>query len=303
MPEPTALVMRATGAQGRGTIKHLLRKGWHIHAMVSDKSSDRAKALGILSSNIRLYEGDWKDPKAIEAAMQGCKTLFLNQMPSFTDDAEVQEARTVLNIAKDLGVSHVVFASTLPLNNPDIREELKGSPVAAAVLNKGDVEEVVKSSGVSWTILRPAVFMTNFLPPLIHYLRPEFKDRKFVNSYGPDCVLPLVDPDDIGAFVAAAMTDSEKFASQTVTVSGENMRVYKILQRLQVAYGFPIEPVYRSLEETHANRTNPYIAGDLLCLRLDKLVEIEHVRNWGIPATSFDAFLDKHSADLKGGTA
>jgi uncharacterized protein YbjT (DUF2867 family) len=300
MPHTTALVMRATGAQGRGTIKHLVNSGWHVHAVVTDASSDRAIALQSFGPNVTLHQGTWTDPASMENAMRGCLALFLNQMPSFTDGSEVREARVVLDIAKVVGVQHIVFPSTLPLYNPNIREELKDSPVAPAVLNKGDVEELVKASGITWTILRPGYFLTNLLPPIVYGMYPEMKDgRKFLNSYGPDCVLTLVDPDDIGAFVTAAFKDSKKFGGQTVNVVGEKMRVDDMLKTLEESSGKLINVVYRTSEETEKAKGNPYVAGNLLCIGLDKYVDMEEVKNWGVPLTSYAQFLEKHKHELK----
>ncbi|CAO2648078.1 Nn.00g090000.m01.CDS01 [Neocucurbitaria sp. VM-36] len=294
----TVLVMRATGSQGRGAIKHLTSTGWHVHALVTDASSDRATALKSLGDNITLYQGTWKDPASIEAAIKGCQALLLNQLPSFTDDSEQQEARTILEIAKVAGVQHVVFPTTLPLNDPNVREKLKDSPVAPAVLNKGEVEEIAKASGLTWTLLRPGYFLTNLLPPLIYWMFPEFKDRKFVNSYGPDCVLPLIDPEDIGAFIVAAFEDPKKFGSQTVTVVGENVRVDDMLRELEKAYGHPIEVVYRSREESEKAKSNPFISGQVSCIGLDQWVNWEEVRGWGVPLTTFAQFLEKHKAEF-----
>jgi uncharacterized protein YbjT (DUF2867 family) len=300
MTSKTLLVMRATGAQGRGAIKHLVNSGWNVHALVTDISSDRAIALQSFGPSVTLHEGTWTDPASIAIAMKGCQALLLNQMPSFTDDSEVREARVVLDIAKVVGVQHVVFPSTLPLNNPNIREELKDSPVAPAVLNKGDVEGLVKNSGITWTLLRPGYFLTNLLPPMVYGMYPEFKDgRKFLNSYGPDCVLTLVDPDNTGAFVTAVFEDPKRFGGQTVTVVGENMRVDDMLENWEEASGRPIEVIYRTPEETEKAKSNPYVAGHLVCIGLNKYVDMEEVKSWGVPLTSFAEFLEKHKNEIR----
>jgi uncharacterized protein YbjT (DUF2867 family) len=300
MTSKTALVMRATGAQGRGAIKHLVKSGWNVRALVTDISSDRAVALKSFGLSVTLHEGTWTNPTSIETAMKGCQALLLNQMPSFTDHLEVREARVVLDIAKAVGVQHIVFPSTLPLSNPNIREELKDSPVAPAVLNKGNVEDLVQTSGMPWTLLRPGYFLTNLLPPMVYGMYPEFKDgRKFLNSYGPDCVLTLVDPDDTGAFVTAAFEDPKKFGGRTVAVVGENMRVDDMLKKLEEASGRPIDVIYRTPEETEKVKSNPYVAGHLVCIGLDQYVDMEEVKSWGVPLTSFAEFLEKHKNEIR----
>ncbi|KAH7088012.1 hypothetical protein FB567DRAFT_523499 [Paraphoma chrysanthemicola] len=298
MSNKTALIMRATGAQGRGTITRLVQSGWNVHALVTDASSERALALKTLGPNVLLYQGTWRDPSTIAAAAVGCSVLLLNQLPSFTDDAEVQEARTVLRIAQEAGVQHVVFPTTVPLNNPNVREDLKDSAAAPAILNKGDVEELVKASGMTWTLLRPGYFMTNLLPPLVSWMFPGVNNGKLVNSYGPDCLMDLIDPDDIGAFVAAAFEDPTKFSGQTITLVAENVRFDDVVKQLAQTSGQPFEAVYRTPEESEELKNNPLIAGHLLCIGLDRFIDLDESRRWGIPLTSFAQFLEKHKHEL-----
>lgn len=298
MSSKTALVMRATGAQGKGAVRHLISAGWTVRAFVTDASSERALALKTLEDSVELYQGSWKDPLSLQHAVQGCQALFLNQLPSFTDDAEIQEAKVVLDIAKKFDVKHIVFPSTVPLNNPNFREHLKDNAVAPAVVNKADVEELVKASGMTWTLLRPGFFMTNLLPPLIYWMYPEMKERKFVNSYGPDCVLGLVDPDDVGAFTAAAFEDPNTFGGRVATIVGQNMRVDDLVKELRNATGADIEVVYRTAEESEKCKSNPFIAGHLLCKELDHFVDMDEVQRWGVPLTKLHQFVAKHKDEF-----
>lgn len=76
------------------------------------------------------------------------------------------------------------------------------------------------------------------------------QDGRLVNSYGPDCVLTLVDPDDIGAFVSAAFNDPNKYDGETITVVGENMLFADMIDEFSKVCGHQIEVVYRTPEET-----------------------------------------------------
>jgi uncharacterized protein YbjT (DUF2867 family) len=302
MSDKTVLVMRATGVQGKGTISHLVKTGWNIHALVSDLTSDRAMALKSLGEQIALHQGTWKNPSTIETALKGCQALLFNQMSSFVDDAELQEARVILDLAKTAGVQHVIFTSSVFLNNPNVREDLEGFLAAPAVLNKGDVEELVKSSGMIWTLLRPGYFNTNLLYPLIYWMYPEIKQGRMLNSYGPNCILTLVDPDDIGAFAAAAFDDPAKFGSQSIPVVGENMRFDDMMNEFSKACGHQFEVVYRTEEETRSQMDNVFVSGQVMCRGGEKLVNIQEIKSWGIPLTSFRQFLEKHKQELPKGS-
>jgi uncharacterized protein YbjT (DUF2867 family) len=297
MSSKTALVMRATGRQGMGVIHHLSKAGWRIHALVADASSDRALALKSFSSQITLYQGTWRDPPTIEAAIRDCQAFFLNQLTS-PEGVEVQEARLVLELAKAAGVQHVVFPSTLPLNNPSFREDLKDSVCAPSISNKADVEDVVRSSGLTWTLLRPGMFFTNFLPPLVYFIHPDIKEGKITNSYSPDCIMTLVDPHDIGAFVAAAFEDPAKFGSQIITVVSERVRFDDMVTGLSDAIGEIITAVYRTAEETTTLKDDILVASQIMCVGLDNLVDMVEVRSWGVPLTTYKQFMEKHKDEL-----
>lgn len=83
MSSQTALVLRATGSQGKAVVKHLAKSGWKVHALVSDPSADRALALQEFG-NVTLHKGTLGDHDSIKAAIAGTDVVFLTQMPSFT---------------------------------------------------------------------------------------------------------------------------------------------------------------------------------------------------------------------------
>jgi hypothetical protein len=101
--------------------------------------------------------------------------------------------------------------------------------------------------------------------------------RKFLNSHRPGCVLILVNPDDIGAFIAAAFNDPYKFRGQTVAVVSENMRVDNKLEEFGRASGRPIEAIYRTPKEMEKMKSDRFVAAHLICIGLDNFVDIEEV--------------------------
>ncbi|KAH3980609.1 hypothetical protein HBI25_045520 [Parastagonospora nodorum] len=255
MTDKTILATRATGSQGRAAIAHLVRSGWNIRALVIDRSSDRAI-------------GTWRDPSSTEAVMRGCQAVLFVQRPSFTNDAELQEAHVILNLAKVAGVQHIVFSNSLVLNNPDAQGDYGHVSAAPAVLNKAPVEDLVKASGMTWTLLRPGYFMTNLLSPVVDFVFPDIKAGQMRNSYGPDCILTLVDPDDIGAFAAAAFNYPGKFDGRTITIVGENVRFDDIVKAFSKATGRDIEAIYRTEEETKKEIANPLVSGNVMRIGL-----------------------------------
>jgi hypothetical protein len=79
------------------------------------------------------------------------------------------------------------------------------------------------------------------------------------------------------------------------------MRFANMIEKFSEACGRQIEVVYRTPEETEKEIASPFVSGQVLCKGLDKLVDMENIKNWGIPLTSFDQFLEKHKHELPRG--
>lgn len=294
MSSKTALVIRATGSQGKATTIHLLKNGWTVHALVRDPEDERALALKALGA--RLYKGDLSDDSSIEAALVDCTSVFLNQMPNFQDpNGETNEAASFLSASKRARIQHIVHATTLPLNDPNIVEKLGKSIVAAAVLDKGKVEKLVQASGIPYTIIRPGFFMTNLIAPFASYGFPELASGKFLVSYDPDTVLPLVDPNDIGALAVAIFENPKRFEGRILSLAGENVGIPDVAKQLSEVAGKELEVVYRTKEETkNESETNPMIAGQTLSIGLNVLWNEVEVKGYGIKVTMFREFLENN---------
>jgi uncharacterized protein YbjT (DUF2867 family) len=295
MSPQVVLVIRATGTQGTAVIKHLRKNNLHARAYVTNANDERALAVEALGAE--LHEGTLDDEQALRKALSGCTGLFLNQMPSFQDDSELRHAKLILEVARSAGVKHVVHSTSLGVPRAESIART-GSIVAAAISGKADVEELVQKAGFEqWTILRGGYFMTNFLGFTSKRMLPELsKEKKFVCSYKPDTLLPLIDPYDIGAFAVAAFRHPERFNNQVIPLSTENVRVDQVVKDLGNACGQPIQAVYRSDEETEAlAKTNPMVAGAKWMTDLYKEGDIEGVKGWGVPLHSFTEFLEREN--------
>jgi uncharacterized protein YbjT (DUF2867 family) len=158
MTAKLAFVTRATGAQGTAVTKHLLSAGYVVHALVNDPTDARSTPYQALSpSHIKLFAGSLEDEMALKAALTGCTAMYLNLMPSFTDQsAEERQGKAVLGAAKAAGVEHVVYPTMLDLETV-AGEGAKRYPYFASIAaGKVKLEEAVRQSGIEkWTILRP----------------------------------------------------------------------------------------------------------------------------------------------------
>ncbi|KAF1920785.1 hypothetical protein BDU57DRAFT_534531 [Ampelomyces quisqualis] len=257
-----ALILRATGYRGKATISYLNKPGWDVHALVTDAKSDRAITLNAIGP---------------------------------------REARIVLKLAIEADVQYVALKGSIVLNNPNAQDDYKYLSATPAVLDKGDVEKLVQASGKTWTLMRPGYSTSNLLPPLVHWMYPDIKEGWLFNSSGSHCVLILIDPDDIGPFIAAAFDDPAKFGGQIITLVGENMSFNDMMKQYSEACGYQFEILYRTPEETEKELANPFVSGKILCVGLKELVNTNEVPKWRIPLMSFKEILEKHKYELPKG--
>ncbi|CAI6340201.1 unnamed protein product [Periconia digitata] len=305
MSPKTALVIRATGAQGKGTVKALISTGWTVHALVGDASSDRAQALKKFGDGVILHQGTIDDAVSLETAAKGCSAAFLTQMPDLQrEDAvahEAQQASTFLQVAKSVGVKHVVLSTQIALTDPALasNKAWTESALRPSVVGKIEAEKLVRESGIDWTILRPGWFMTNLLPPLLHYFAPGIEQGKLVVSYQADKHLGAVDPDDIGAFAAAAFNAPEKFTGKHIPLLSEVLTTSEVFGQFIRATGKSLKMEYRTEEENMAKaKTDPFILGETLTHGLEKLATMEEMRSWGVHLTPLSEFLKKHKEEV-----
>lgn len=282
-------VVSATGTQSSALARQLRSLGWEVHATTRNPSSPAAEALS--SIGVRVSKGDWDSPSALSEAMAGCQFLFLNLFPDLADPPhELEQAKSILQIAKAAGVKHVVYSSGFSLEGPD------PAGLAGAVrASKRNIEREVSSAGFEkWTILQPGYFMANFLAPKVAMYPGAAESGVFTLALLPDTQLPLIDHEDIARFAVAAFRDPDRFSGQLVKLAGDLLTVEDIMPLLSAAAGREIRATYLSAEEVEAQKeSNPFLSGQLAARRMAEYVDMDRVKSWGLPLGSFTGFLER----------
>lgn len=220
--------------------------------------------------------------------------MFLTQMPSPDGEQEIREARTLLEIAKTANIRHIAVSTQLGLKAPNVEEIFSHPAIAFAVSGKIKVEKLVRESGIPWTAIRPGWFNTNITLPIVDFMFPGLSQGNFVSSYQPGWVISTVDPDDIGAFTAMVLNDPLRFAGKAVDVVSEQLTVADIVSEIERASGKSLNARYRTPEENEKEANNPYIVGQSLMKQLEGLADMDEIKSYGIPLTSFRTFLENH---------
>ncbi len=160
-----AFVTGATGFVGSHLVEALLERGDDVTSLVRSP----AKAQRVFTARKpRLFPGSLSDPLALRRACEGADVVFhlagLTAARDRTQFLEVNESGTrgVVEAALDVapGLQRFVQVSSLAAAGPTRRghpltEDAPPHPISDYGVSKLAGEEVVKASGLPWTIVRP----------------------------------------------------------------------------------------------------------------------------------------------------
>jgi uncharacterized protein YbjT (DUF2867 family) len=144
------LVTGGTGFVGRHLIAALRREGLPVRAVVRRSS----KASPIEDLGAEPVEGDIADPASLEAAAKGCERIIhlvgiIQEGRGFTfRSVHVEGTRNMVLAAKKAAVKQFFYQSAL-----GTRENAKSEYHRT----KWDAEQLVKASGIPYTVLRPSL--------------------------------------------------------------------------------------------------------------------------------------------------
>ncbi|KAJ5597388.1 hypothetical protein N7537_007472 [Penicillium hordei] len=95
---------------------------------------------------------------------------------------------------------------------------------------KGAIEDFVRSAGfMHWTIHRPPVFMTNYLPPSVRDYFPALAESYTLRTaMALEKRTMLLYPDDIGRFAAAALVELGRFSHRVIEIGGEALTAEQV---------------------------------------------------------------------------
>ena len=295
-------VCGATGTQGGAVARHLRQANVTVHALARDPSSTKAKELENLG--VIIFPGSFGDEAALRAALKGAQSVFLNFVPNLAEfTAELQQAKSILAASKDAGVKHVVYTSSFGLDENQVPPPgLDPNGLVAKIYQvKRDIIGAVISAGFeSYTILRPAKFMSDLWGPNVIWFGDLVKTGTFETALRKGESGPWVDPNDIGAFGAAALLNSQKFGGKKVDIFTELLTIDDVVGRVAKITGKKLGVRFLSVEEEKQRLEQGDVFIQAQVGMRDKGIEVsmENVKAWGVPLGSYDVFLQREKAQL-----
>ena len=219
---PTILLTGATGTIGTEVSKLLSAAGVPFRALVRSLHDPKAQKLQTLPG-AELILGDLDKPKTVASALIGVERAFL--LTNSSEQAETQQLAFV-NLARQAGVRHLVKLSQWAAD--------RNSPVRFLRYH-AVVEEAIRASGITYTFLRPNLFMQG----LLAFRGSIVGQGQFFAAIG-EAKVSAVDVRDIAAAVAAALTESGH-ENKTYNLTGpEALTHAQMAAGLSAALGKPV---------------------------------------------------------------
>lgn len=294
-----------TGTQGSALARLLLASSPPISVIGLSRDPSSPSSTTLRSLGVQILPGSYTDASALTTALSGCTALFLNLLPSWTDaTAERRDGLAVLAAATSPGssIKHIVYSTALSVDAPHTLPNYDPESYIATMLGeKHRLEEELRKTGVAYTILRPGNFMSNYIgAPARTRQRDLVVDGVSRTAFKPTTLIPMVDVATIAAFARAALLDVDKYTGQEIGVADELLTLDETLTKLSAATGRTLTGAYMTEEEVAQEKgTNPLVGAQYAMRDLAMFVDMEDVRRWGVPLSSFDAFLEREAAEVQ----
>lgn len=229
----TTLVTGASGHVGAALVDQLAAAGHRVRAMTR-----RPHALAV-PDGVEVVAGDADDPASLDAAFAGVDRAFLLSAENVTTSAGPTHVPALVDAAVRSGTTrHLVLLS--------VHSGGEGTDVLAGWWRC--VERAVVDSGLTWTLLRPGRFMSNALAWAPQIARGDEIAVPFAHRPAAS-----IDPADIAAVAASALTDIRRHAGAVHQLSGPAaMTPAEELAEVATLLGRPLRAVEPPLEQVRA---------------------------------------------------
>lgn len=174
---------------------------------------------------------DWEDPTTWAPALSGVAKAYVTYFPDLAFPGAVEKLEAFTKVAAEAGLQHIVLLSG------------RGEHFASMG------EDIVRNSGLPFTIVRAAWFAQNFSEG---YLRDPILGG-VLPMPGGDMPEPIIDIDDIADVVVAALTE-EGHIGERYEVTGPRLMTFAdMADVLSMTLGRHIQHIPITFEDFHAN--------------------------------------------------
>jgi uncharacterized protein YbjT (DUF2867 family) len=200
-------VTGANGNQGSAAVRNLLSKGLHVKAFVHNSTVSKLN----VHANLEIIKGDLDDVNSYRNHLNDCDGIFCLLTYIHGVNKEIKQGIDLVNAARENGIKHFVYSSVI------------GSDLNTGIPHwesKNKIEDHIKASGMSYTILRPSSLYENFLIPQV---KSRILKGKLVLPTRKNTVQQFISSEDVGKIATKVFSDPGMYQSKTMNLAAEQM--------------------------------------------------------------------------------
>jgi len=276
-PAGNIIVSGAAGHLGELTIRELLARGIPASRLILvSRTPDRLQSYAGRGASVRF--GDFTKPESLPTAFAGGRQMLLISI-GFSAMPRPQAHKNAIDAAKAAGVAHIAYTSWIGLTRGD------RSGIGA---DHYQTEELLKGSGIAWTMLRNSIYMETRLPVAENMIRT---GRAAVPA--TDAHIAYVARQDCAAAAAGALATGGHDARAYPITGPYLIDTRAVAEIASAVTGKPIR--IERVPPAAAGRPRQY-GGPSVAIVSDAVAELT-----GRPPTSLKTFFSQHRAELLGG--
>lgn len=285
---PRVLVIGASGTVGRQVAAQLAAAGIQVRAL-----SRRQEPL----PNVEAFRGDLAIPETLDAALDGADAVFL------VWTAPVSAAAAAIERVAKYARRIVFLSAPLKTPHPFFQQP---NPVRRVAM---EIERLIESSDVPFTILRPGIFAANAIGWWAHQIRA----GDVVRWPYLDTPTAPIDERDIAAIAVRALCEDGHTGAEYVLTGPESLTQCEQISTIGSVIGRPLRIQEASPEE--ARRELLYAPGftpGVVNMLLDAwaaaqgrpaFVSATFAKLAGIPPRTFRQWAADHAAEFTAGAS
>lgn len=210
------VVTGATGNIGRPLTQALAEAGREVTAV--------SRHTAAVPKGVRHVVADLSEPAGLKPALDGAEALFL--LLSGDLHAAGASPADIIGEAAAAGVRRVVLLSTLGVVT---------RPFGSTRIAMRELEDVLRESGLEWSILRPGGFASNAL-----WWAESVCAHQVVAAPFGDVGVPVIDPADIAAVAAACLLEDRHIGGAYELTGPEVITPRQQTEAIAAALGTPV---------------------------------------------------------------
>jgi uncharacterized protein YbjT (DUF2867 family) len=250
------IILGATGNIGTAVIKNLQNKNLEVFAGVqSEKDFDKVAQLGATPIVV-----NFTDQESLNEALKSKDRVFLVTPLMQNPEAVTQ---MVINASKLNSIKHLVRSTA---SGADSNGQIQMARWAGAS------EDLIKASGLNYTIVRPYSFLQNF----VNFHSQTIKQHNGFYLPAGNAKLSMLDINDLGEVVAIALASDEHFG-KTYELSGQTYTNEIMAETLSKVLGRKI--TYIDIPEEKAKES--MLSNQMPEWMVNAMMELNHITKQG----------------------